>query len=80
MNQAELSSIVMMILAPVMAYFGFSEYTGNILVGVVTGLIMLGIAIWNESHNSNYFSGETVRVVSPGGEAPLESDDSLGDK
>lgn len=80
MNQAELSSIVMLILTPLLAYLGFSEVTNNMLIGCVTGLIMLGVAIWNESHNSNYFSGETVRVVSPGGEAPLESDDSLGDK
>lgn len=80
MNQAELSSIVMLILTPLLAYLGFSEATNNILIGVITGLIMLGVAIWNEKHNSEYFSGEPVRDGTPCEEHPLEDTDSVMDK
>ena len=56
MDKAELTSYMVLILSPVMAYFGFSEATQNALVGVVVGLIMLYIAIKNEQHPSDVLS------------------------
>lgn len=56
MNTAELTSYLVLVLAPIMTYFGFSEATQSALVGVITGLIMLYIAIKNEQHPSDVFS------------------------
>ena len=56
MNTAELTSYLVLIIAPIMTYFGFSEATQNALVGVITGLIMLYIAIKNEQNPSDVLS------------------------
>lgn len=56
MDKAEITSYMVLILTPIMAYFGFSEATQNALVGVVSGLIMLYIAIQNEKHPSDVLS------------------------
>lgn len=56
MDKAELTTYLILILAPVMTYFGFSEATQSALVGVITGLIMLYIAIQNEKHPSDILS------------------------
>lgn len=56
LNKAELTSYLVLILAPIMTYFGFSEATQNAMVGVITGLIMLYIAIMNEQHPSEVLS------------------------
>ena len=56
MDKAELTSYLVLIIAPIMTYFGFSEATQNALVGVITGLVMLYIAIMNERHPSEVFS------------------------
>lgn len=56
MDKAELTTYLVLILAPVMTYFGFSEATQSALVGVITGLIMLYIAIQNEKHPSDILS------------------------
>ena len=59
MDKAELTSYMVLILTPIMAYLGFSEATQNALVGVVVGLIMLYIAIKNEQHPSDVLSKST---------------------
>ena len=59
MDKAELTSYLVLIIAPIMTYFGFSEATQNALVGVITGLVMLYIAIMNEKHPSEVFSSDT---------------------
>ena len=56
MDTAETTSYLVLILAPLMTYFGFSEATQSALVGVITGLIMLYIAIKNEQHPSDVLS------------------------
>lgn len=56
LNKAELTSYLVLIIAPIMTYFGFSEATQNAMVGVITGLIMLYIAIMNEQHPSEVLS------------------------
>ena len=56
MDMAELTSYLVLVLAPIMTYFGFSEATQSALVGVITGLIMLYIAIKNEQHPSDVLS------------------------
>lgn len=56
MDKAELTSYIVLIVTPLMTYFGFSEATQSALVGVVTGLIMLYIAIMNEKHPSDVLS------------------------
>lgn len=56
MDKAEMTSYIVLIIAPIMTYFGFSEATQNIAVGVITGLIMLYIAIMNERHPSDVLS------------------------
>ena len=56
MDKAELTSYIVLIIAPIMTYFGFSEATQSALVGVITGLIMLYIAIMNEKHPSDVLS------------------------
>ena len=58
MDKAELTSYMVLILTPLMAYFGFSEATQNALVGVVVGLIMLYIAIQNEKNPSDVLSSD----------------------
>lgn len=68
MDKAELTSYLVLILAPIMTYFGFSEATQSAFVGVITGLIMLYIAIKNEQHPSDVFSRSSE-------EHELEEDD-----
>jgi hypothetical protein len=56
MDKAELTSYIVLIITPIVTYFGFSEATQNAVVGVITGLIMLYIAIMNEKHPSDVLS------------------------
>lgn len=56
MDKAELTSYIVLIISPIVTYLGFSEATQNAVVGVVTGLIMLYIAIMNEKHPSDVLS------------------------
>ena len=62
MDKAELTSYLVLIVAPIMTYFGFSEATQNALVGVITGLVMLYIAIQNERHPSDVLSQGTTEI------------------
>lgn len=55
-DQATVSSYVMLILSPVVGYFAVSEPTANAIYGVVSAVIMLLLAVWNERHNSSVLS------------------------
>lgn len=57
MDQATISSYVILILTPVMGYFAVSSETANAIYGVITAIIMLTLAVWNEKHNSTVISG-----------------------
>ncbi|MDD6256505.1 hypothetical protein [Methanobrevibacter boviskoreani] len=57
MDQATISSYVILILTPVMGYFAVSSETANAIYGVITAIIMLILAVWNEKHNSILISG-----------------------
>lgn len=58
MDKAELTSYLILILAPICAYMGVSEALQNSIIGVVAGLIMLYIAIRNEQNPSDVLSKE----------------------
>ena len=58
MDKALLTSYIVLIVAPICTYFGFSEAFQSALVGVIAGLIMLYFAIKNEQHPSDLLSGE----------------------
>lgn len=59
LDQATISSYVILILTPIMGYFAVSSETANAIYGVITAIIMLLLACWNEKHNSTVISGET---------------------
>ena len=56
MNMAELTSYIVLIIAPICAYFGFSEALSSALAGAVAGIVMLYIAIKNEQNPSDILS------------------------
>ena len=58
MDQATISSYVILILTPVMGYFAVSSETANAVYGLITAIIVLLLAVWNEKHNSTLISGE----------------------
>ena len=58
MDKAELTSYLILILAPICAYMGFSEALQNAIVGIIAGLIMLYIAIRNEQNPSDVLTKE----------------------
>lgn len=66
MDKAELTSYIVLIIAPIMTYFGFSEATQSALVGVITGLIMLYIAIMNERNPSDVLSKSSEELEDDG--------------
>ena len=57
-DQATISSYVILILTPVMGYFAVSSETANAVYGLITAIIVLLLAVWNEKHNSTLISGE----------------------
>lgn len=57
-DQATISSYVILILTPVMGYFAVSSETANAVYGVITAIIVLLLAVWNEKHNSTLLSRE----------------------
>lgn len=57
MDQATISSYVILILTPVMGYFAVSSETANAVYGLITAIIVLLLAVWNEKHNSTVISG-----------------------
>lgn len=60
-DKALLTSYIVLIIAPICTYFGFSEAFSSALAGAIAGLIMLYIVIKNEQHPSDLFSGnETI--------------------
>ena len=58
MDQATISSYVILILSPILGYFAVSSETANAIYGIITAIIMLSLAIWNEKHNSTVLSKE----------------------
>lgn len=59
-DQATVSSYVMLILSPVLGYFAVSGPTANAVYGVVSAVVMLVLAVWNEKHNSAVISGSSA--------------------
>lgn len=59
-DQATVSSYVMLILSPVLGYFAVSGSTANAVYGVVSAVVMLVLAMWNEKHNSTVISGSSA--------------------
>jgi len=59
-DQATVSSYVMLILSPVLGYFAVSGSTANAVYGVVSAVVMLVLAVWNEKHNSAVISGSSA--------------------
>ncbi|WP_042708033.1 hypothetical protein [Methanobrevibacter wolinii] len=57
-DQATISSYVILILTPVMGYFAVSSETANAVYGLITAVIVLFLAVWNEKHNSTLLTGE----------------------
>lgn len=57
MDQATISSYVILILSPILGYFAVSSETANAIYGIITAIIMLTLAVWNEKHNSTVISG-----------------------
>lgn len=59
-DQATVSSYVMLILSPVLGYFAVSGPTANAVYGFVSAVVMLVLAVWNEKHNSAVISGSSA--------------------
>lgn len=74
-DQATISSYVILILTPVMGYFAVSSETANAVYGLITAIIVLLLAVWNEKHNSTILSGEKNSE----NEDKIEDDDVVGD-
>lgn len=64
-DKALLTSYIVLVIAPICTYFGFSEAFSSALAGVIAGLIMLYIVIKNEQHPSDLFS-ETEELEEEG--------------
>lgn len=58
-DKALLSSYVNTIVTVVIAYVGGAAVSKDALVGAVVAIIMLGVSLWNEAHNSSFVSGST---------------------
>lgn len=61
-DEATVSSYVILILSPVLGYFAVSESTANAVYGVVSAVVMLLLAVWNERHNSSVLSADSSSV------------------
>lgn len=58
-DKALLSSYVNTIVTVCVAYVGGAAVSKDALVGAVVAVIMLGVSLWNEAHNSSFVSGST---------------------
>lgn len=58
-DKALLSSYVNTIVTVVIAYVGGAAVSKDALVGAVVAVLMLGVSLWNEAHNSSFVSGST---------------------
>lgn len=58
-DKALLSSYVNTIVTVCVAYVGGAAVSKDALVGCIVAVIMLGVSLWNEAHNSSFVSGST---------------------
>lgn len=56
-NKAKITSYIVAIVLPILAFLGVSETTSSTIVGVVSAVIGLIIVYYNEKYPSEYISG-----------------------
>lgn len=56
-NKAKITSYIVAIILPILAFLGVSETTSSTVVGVVSAVIGLIIVYYNEKYPSEYISG-----------------------
>ena len=56
-NKAKITSYIVAIVLPILAFLGVSETTSSTIVGVVSAVIGLIIVYYNEKYPSKYISG-----------------------